>query len=364
MDENRTERTSSSPSPRASRTQPLSTRPSIYSVAELAGVSHMTVSRVLNGGPLKESTRSKVLAAMEEVGYRPSSAARALATRRTMRVGVIVHEPTQFGPKSTLIAIERAARDAGYAVTAYSTADRHEVELERAVADLNAQGVDAVCVIGPGSDRTGVLEGLATMMPVIVVDSAGHGPGLLSVGLDHQIGANLAMDHLLCLGHRSILHLAGPLDTADAQQREKGWRESLRTAGWSVPTLIVGDWSSDFGFHIGAQYDLDNATAVFAANDQMALGLVHGLWTRGIRVPHDVSVVGFDDLKDSAHFIPPLTTVRQDFDALGRELLATVLTALRGRPASAASVTAAQLIVRESTGRPCDQRALYPRLAM
>ncbi len=310
----------------------------------------MTVSRVLNGGTnMTEQTRSKVLAAIEAIGYRPSAAARALVTRRAMRIGVIVHEPTQFGPKSTLIAIERAARDVGYSVAAYSISSGDDDELDRGVTDLEAQGVDAICVIGPGGTSMHALQRAAATMPVLVVGSGEYGRDLLRVGVDQSAGAHRVMEHLLELGHRRILHLAGPLDTADAQHRELAWRESIQAAKAPIADVMLGDWSADFGFEVGARRDLGSATAVFSANDQMALGLIHGLWTRGIRVPDDISVVGFDDLPESAHFIPPLTTVRQDFEALGSAILETVMAALHGERPQAAAVIPATLIVRRST---------------
>lgn len=266
-----------------------------------------------------------------------------------MRIGVVVHEPRQFGPKCTLIAIERAARDAGYSVAPFSVSSKDDDELDRGVADLEAQGVDAICVIGPGGASMHPLRRAAATLPVLVVGSGDYGDDLLRVGVDQSAGALVAMEHLLGLGHRRILHIAGPLDTADAQHREVAWRESIHAAGAPTGELMLGDWSADFGFEVGARRDLGRTTAVFSANDQMALGLIHGLWTRGIRVPDDISVVGFDDLPESAHFIPPLTTVRQDFEALGSVILATLMANLHGERPREAGVIPAILIVRRST---------------
>jgi DNA-binding LacI/PurR family transcriptional regulator len=327
-------------------------RPSIYDVAKLAGVSHMTVSRVVNGGKTSEATRSKVLEAIETTGYRPSSVARALASRRAMRIGVIVHAAAQYGPASTLVAIERAAREAGYGVVAYSSPSRSVADLERGIVYLEEQSVDAVCVIGPGSSSTLALESMAATMPVVVVGSEEIGRGVMGVSVDQEQGAGRAMRHLMDLGHRSILHLAGPLETADAQGRERAWRAAL--AGQSgEPEVLLGDWTADFGFGVGARHPIDGRfTAVFAGNDQMALGLIHGLWSRGIRVPDDVSVVGFDDVPDAAHFLPPLTTVRQDFRALGSSVLGTVMDAIRGETVPAVTLIPAELVVRKSTAAP------------
>ena len=256
----------------------------------------MTVSRVLNGHPnIRESTRARVVRAIEEINYTPSSIARALATQRAMRIGVLVDSPVQWGPNSTLRALEGAARDAGYAISAFSISDKKESQLA---------------------------------------------------------GATAAVTHLIELGHTSIAHLAGPLDWFDARAREEGWRDAVTDAGLTVHEPVVGDWTSDYGYEFGSTYDFSDVTAVFAANDQMALGLIHGLKDRGIRVPEDVSVVGFDDLPDARHFLPPLTTVRQDFAALGALALQLIISSIIGEDSVEHDNIEPKLIIRASTAPP------------
>lgn len=303
-------------------------RPNIYDVAKHAGVSHMTVSRVLNNHPsIRESTRKRVLHAIVEMNYTPSSIARALATRRAMRIGVIVDSPVQYGPNSTLRAIERAARTAGYAITSYSIDDdEQDSSFEAGVTELITQGVDALCVIAPRASMLDVLRQQGSGLPTLAV-KAGPEPGMRAVGVDQHAGAVLAVSHLVELGHRSIAHLSGPLDWFDARGRVQGWQAALEGAGLPVAPPVLGDWTSACGYAFGRDHDFGDATAVFVANDQMSLGLVHGLAERGVRVPHDLSVVGFDDLPDAAHFLPPLTTVRQDFAALGARVLERLLLA-------------------------------------
>lgn len=327
-------------------------RPSIYDVAERAGVSHMTVSRVLNGHPnIKESTRDRVNRAIDDMNYTRSSIARALATSKTMRIGVLVDAPVQFGPNSTLRAIEHAARGAGYAVTTYSV-DGMDVDIDAGIVELVTQGVDALCVIAPRSSSLEVLRRNPAGLPTVII-ATDPGADLLTVSVDQRLGATAAMDHLLGLGHRSILHVAGPLDWLDARARERAWHDSLKGAGLAVPPLIVGDWTSEFGYHVGAHHDaVEGATAIFAANDQMALGLVHGLTTRGLSVPHDISIVGFDDLPDARHFLPPLTTVRQHFSSLGTASINSLIHAIEGRPDAEPLRIAPELIIRESTALP------------
>ena len=327
-------------------------RPSIYDVAKQAGVSHMTVSRVLNGHPnIRESTRERVLQAIDEMNYTRSSIARALATRRAMRIGVIVDSPVQWGPNSTLRAIESAARDAGYAISAFSISDDEESQIDAGVAELVTQGVDALCVIAPRASSLDLLRQQSTGLPTLVI-KAEPDAEMHTAAVDQRAGAMAAVMHLIEMGHRSIAHLSGPLDWYDARAREQGWRDALADAGLPIAPPVVGDWTSDYGYTFGKTYDFADATAVFAANDQMALGLVHGLTERGLRVPEDVSVVGFDDLPDARHFLPPLTTVRQDFAALGSLALQIIIAAIEGDDIAEHDIIEPRLIVRGSTAAP------------
>jgi len=335
-------------------------RPSIYDVAKHAGVSHMTVSRVLNGHPnIRESTRARVLKAIEEMNYTRSSIARALATRKAMRIGALVDSPVQYGPNSTLRALEGAARRVGYSVSAFSISDEKDAQIDDGVMELVTQGVDALCVIAPRASSLDILRQQRTGLPTIVI-KAEEDPVWHTVAVDQRAGATLAVMHLIELGHRVIAHLAGPLDWYDAREREGGWRDALALAGLSAPPSVAGDWTADCGYDLGRDFerafatspDGGDVTAVFAANDQMALGLVHGLAERGIRVPDDISVVGFDDLPESRHFLPPLTTVRQDFDALGELVLQQIVAAIEGDEDVHHDMIEPALVVRASTARP------------
>lgn len=324
-------------------------RPSIYDVARRAGVSHMTVSRVLNGHPnIRESTRSRVLQAIEEMNYTPSSIARALATRRARRIGVLIDGPVQNGPNNTLRALENAARHVGYAVSAFSIGDDDSSQMDSGVVELVTQGIDALCVIAPRKSSLDLLRQQSTGLPTIVIkaeaDASWH-----TVGVDQRAGARLAVDHLIELGHRTIAHLAGPQDWFDALERAEGWRESLAEAGLAEGPHVIGEWTSDFGYDYGRSADLGDTTAVFCANDQIALGVVHGLSVRGLRVPDDISVIGFDDLADARHFLPPLTTVRQDFAALGELALQQLIAAIEGDLEPTHDMIEPNLLIREST---------------
>jgi DNA-binding LacI/PurR family transcriptional regulator len=329
-------------------TLPGGQKPNIRQVASRAGVSHMTVSRVINDHPsIAPATRERVLEAMRELNYRPNSAARALASRKTNRIGVIVDSVVEYGPGSTARAIEDAAHERGYTVSTIAT-DR-SVSARDALDALAAIGVDALCLITPRSDSVEQLREEAFGIPTLVVKPEPEAD-FLTVSVDQGLGARLAVGHLVELGHRDILHLAGPLDWLDARAREREWRASLERAGLPVRPVPAGDWTADSGFAFGR--GLGGAvdfTAVFAANDRMALGLIHALHESGIRVPEDVSVVGFDDLPDARHFLPPLTTVRQDFRALGALSVETLLAELEGREVPDRALLEPELVVRAST---------------
>lgn len=334
----------------AGRTRRSGGRASIYDVAELAGVSHQTVSRVINGHPnIKDTTRARVESAMAQIDYHPSGIARALATNRTRRIGVIVDSPVQYGPSSTMRGIEEAAGHAGYSVNAISVGDSVSVD------HLRLQEIDALCVIAPRYSTLSALRTATAGVPLLLV-KADPEHDVLSVAVDQYAGAVHAVDHLLELGHRRILHVGGPQDWADARVRARAYSERLGAEGLDPYPAVLGDWTSDFGYRVGRDPETLPAevTAIFAANDQMALGLIHGLAERGIRVPEDISVVGFDDLPDARHFLPPLTTVRQDFHALGMLALTTLIGAVEGRTDDEVRMIEPQLVVRASTAAPRD----------
>jgi DNA-binding LacI/PurR family transcriptional regulator len=219
------------------------------------------------------------------------------------------------------------------------------------VVELLTQGVDALCVIAPRASSLDILRQQTTGLPTVVIkaerDEAWH-----TVGVDQRSGAYQAVSYLLDLGHTSIAHLAGPEDWFDARERIQGWRDALTERGLKPAMLLSGNWTSDLGYEIGRTFDFGDATAVFAANDQMALGLVHGLSERGISVPGDMSVVGFDDLPDTRHFLPPLTTVRQDFADLGELALRQIIAAIEGETETHHDMIEPLLIVRASASAP------------
>lgn len=319
-------------------------------VAALAGVSHQTVSRVINGHPsIRETTRDRVLQVIEEVQYRPNSAARALATRRSNRIGVVVDSAIKFGPNATLRAVEDSAREAGYSVSSVTVAEDRALSAKSAVDHLLSQGIDALCIIAPRSSSVDLMRARAEGLPTLAVTSARE-MSILTASVDQRRGAELAVEHLLGLGHRDIIHIAGPMDWLDARGRERGWRAALESADLEPKPPIVGDWTADFGFAVARDVLVPSEfTAIFCANDQMALGVLHGLSVRGVRVPEDVSIVGFDDLPEARHFRPALTTVRQDFETLGHRTVEALIAAIEGGKPPTRTVIEPELIVRDST---------------
>jgi DNA-binding LacI/PurR family transcriptional regulator len=323
-------------------------------VAKLAGVSHQTVSRVINGSPqVRPATRERVLAAMAELDYRPNSAARALVTGRSQTLGVVSFDTTLYGPASTLYAIERAAHDAGYFIMTVSLEALDRESVLSAIERLRLQGVDGILVIAP---LKGAGEGLVDLprgLPLVAVE-AGPADEMPVVAVDQIAGAQLATRHLLELGHPTVAHIAGPPDFLEAGLRIEGWRAALAEAGAEAPPVLAGDWSPRSGYALAQQLLRDGKpSAVFVANDQMALGALRALHEAGTEIPRQVSVVGFDDIPEAQYFTPPLTTVRQDFAEIGRRSLALMLEMMdadgNGPPSPAMVVP--ELILRASTAR-------------
>jgi DNA-binding LacI/PurR family transcriptional regulator len=323
-------------------------------VARLAGVSHQTVSRVLNGHPnVKEQTRLRVRAAIAELGYRPNKAARALVTGRSQLIGVVAQNSVLYGPASLLAAFEQAAAEAGFAVSVGSVGRLDRESIAGAVERHLDQRVAGLVVIAPVASAGEALAEMPAGVPLVTVDGDPQRAHAL-VTVDQVAGARAATQHLLNAGHRTVWHVSGPADWYDAAGRIDGWRQALRDAGAEAPPLLPADWSAAAGYSAGQMLArMPEVTAVFAANDHLALGILRALSEHGRRVPHDVSVVGFDDVPEAAFFIPPLTTVRPDFDAVALAGLDLLLAQMEAdRPAAGRVVIAPDLIVRDSVTRP------------
>jgi DNA-binding LacI/PurR family transcriptional regulator len=328
-------------------------RPVMADVARRAGVSLQTVSRVLNGHPnVSPGTKADVLAAIRELGYRPNAAARTLVTGKTNVLGVISFDTTLYGPASMLYGIERAAHPNYFvAIASLSAFDRRS--LIQAADRFLGQGVAGIIVIAPQTEAVDTLAGLAARVPLVAVGCGATG-SVPSVKIDNLAGAAMATRHLLELGHRTVYHIGGPASWLDARDRRDGWRQALRAAGAPEPEMPSGDWSARSGYEIGLQLATrPEVTAVFCANDSMALGFLRAAAERGRELPRDLSVVGFDDVPEAAYFWPPLTTVRQDFGALGAQALESLLVQIMaGGEAGSASPIVPELVARFSSAPP------------
>ncbi|WP_407653417.1 LacI family DNA-binding transcriptional regulator [Actinoplanes oblitus] len=324
-------------------------RVSMADVAKLAGVSSQTVSRVANGQPgVVEATREQVLAAMRELGYRPNSAARSLRYGRFNTLGVILFGLSSTGNSRTVEAIATHAAAEGYAITLIPVGVPTQDNVLGAFTRMGELAVDGVIVI----IEVHLLDAATVALPpgvhVVVVDSDA-GERYPVVDTDQADGARQAVRHLLDLGHPTVWHIAGPAGSYSAERRAQAWRTVLEEAGRPVPPIGRGDWSAESGYRAGLRLP-DSCSAVFVANDQMALGVLRALTERGRRVPDEVSVVGFDDIPDASSYLPPLTTVHQDFAEVGRRCVQALLAQIGSGPAAPGTdLVPTHLVVRGST---------------
>ncbi|MFF4119034.1 LacI family DNA-binding transcriptional regulator [Streptomyces sp. NPDC001714] len=324
-------------------------------VARVAGVSRKTVSRVLNNEPyVSDEVRQRVLEAADELGYRLNHAARALASGRNRSIGVVALGTAGYGTAMLLVGIEKAVRDAGYALRVVNTPDGDPEGIAGAVMSLLEQGVDGIVVSEP------VVEGEVSVridVPVLFLGAPPSFPSArtLTVGVGAHALARAATDHLLDLGHTTVHHLAGPGRWYASTDRIDGWRAALAARGAQEPPVIRGDWSPESGYAAGCALAADTSvTAVFVAGDEMAIGLIHALREAGRRVPEDISVIGFDGNPVFAYVTPPLTTVRQPFDAAAGEGIKLLVHAIE-KPETelpAAGEPPVDLVVRGSTAPP------------
>lgn len=327
---------------------------SMGDVARLAGVSAQTVSRVSNGSPgVVEAKRQRVLAAMKELGYRPNSAARALKSGEFRTLGVILFNISTTGNTRTLEAIANSAAHEGYAITLLPVAAPTQDSVRGAFTRMGELAVDGVIILMEAHLLDASTVTLPPRTHVVVVDS-NAGDRYCVVDTDQIGGASAAVQHLLDLGHDSVWHVAGPAESYSAERRVQAWQDQLRARRRIVPDVIRGDWSAASGYQAGLQLARQpDCTAVFVANDQMALGVLRALHEAGRRVPEDISVVGFDDVPEASSYLPPLTTVHQDFCEVGQRCVEHILRQIRtDEEETGTTLVSTQLVVRASTAAP------------
>jgi len=327
--------------------------PNIRDVAALAGVSYQTVSRVLNDSPnIRPATRDRVLASIKELGFRPNQAARALVTSRSRTIGVLSSQTSAFyGPTTSINSIEQAARDAGYRLSITNLTSSDYASIKSGLDYLLSQGVEALIIIAPQVRVFDAINDLALTVPYVTLEATDRNPGH-SLSIDQVAGAKAATKHLIDLGHTEIMHISGPQDWIEAEARMQGFLDEINAADLRTRAPILGDWTAHFGYYAGLELlRFRDFTAVFTGNDQMALGFIHACRDLGLDVPGDISVVGFDDIPEAAHFFPPLTTVRQNFSDFGRRAISVLLGELNAGTPAQLDAPVPELIVRGSTAR-------------
>jgi len=321
-------------------------------VAALAGVSHITVSRVVREHPMvRGSTRERVHSAMRALGYEPNPAARALVTGRSSLIGVVASNTALYGPAAALIGLESAAAEHRYFLTVAGLESLDAPAVTRAVSRLRQQAVAGVVLVSPQAAVAEAFESLPDDLPMVAIWGY-PGTRIPVVASDEALAARSVTKHLLELGHRSVWHIAGPAGRIGAGERIRGWQETLVEQGLAPPVALHGDWTARSGYEAAKRLLEDRrVTAVFAGNDQMALGVLRAAVEAGRAMPRDLSVVGFDDIPDAAYFTPSLTTVRQHFVTMGRHSMELLLSQMGAEAPTPRDVRlAAELVVRESSG--------------
>ncbi len=328
--------------------------PVMSDVAAHAGVSNQTVSRVINGHPhVSATTRSRVLAAIAALGYRRNLSARVLATGRSNIVGVVAQNSTLFGPSSMVQAIGEAALSADLSLTVGHIPSYDSTTACQQIVDrLIQQGVAGLVFIAPVDAAAAAITTVPAPIPIVTVDGLPEWH-TANVSVDQYTGGCLATRHLLDQGHRTVWHVAGPEQWHGSRSREAGWRSALAEAGAETPPMLRAGWSAASGYECGAMLaKIPECTAIFAANDHVALGIMRALAERGRAIPGEVSVIGFDDVPESAFFHPALTTVRQEFAEVGRQALGLLLGQLQAGTRSATSVLVEPVIITRQTVAP------------
>ncbi|WP_420097327.1 LacI family DNA-binding transcriptional regulator [Brevibacterium sediminis] len=323
-------------------------------VAEVAGVSTQTVSRVFRHHPyVSADARRRVLDAVDKLGYRLNPAARALSSGRTRVIGVMSMATESYAAAMTQASIELVADELGYSVVGAHLPSFDPEAVDGSLDRLERLGAEALILAVPIREGTPRLDEVTSRLPTVAIDAAPSARAL-SLGVDQREVGRMATEHLLSLGHRTVWHLSGPDEWFEAHQRMQGWKEVLREQGRDVPERIRGDWSPESGHRagriLGAREDV---TAVFAANDEMAFGLIRGLVEAGRNVPADVSVVGVDDVRLAAYCTPPLTTIAQPFAVLARQAVSRIAALLDGNDDASHGTRLTPLLVRrDSTTAP------------
>lgn len=328
--------------------------PVMMDVAKLADVSQKTVSRVINDAPnVRPEVRQRVRDAIRELGYRPNLAARALVTQRTHVIGVVAVGAPQFGPTMRVFTLEHAARALGYELAVGSPADTSPAQVRTTIEGLLERGVEGIVLEVP----TTLTLDPDLLAGVPITSNVGWIDGIerqAVIGVAQVEIGRTATDFLLDLGHRSVAHIAGPDGWEVARQRQLGWSQAHAERGLKPPRARVGDWSARSGYEVGVQLlaDEPDLTAVFASNDQMAIGFMRAAAEAGKTIPTDISIVGMDDIPEAEFQMVPLTTFQTDHAGISEETLKELVALIEGRSPGGPATFPSHLIIRKSSGPP------------
>lgn len=336
-------------------------RVTIKDVAQAAGVSTQTVSRVMNKfSYVSGETRQRVESVVEQLGYRPSTLARSLSQQRSYTLGVVTFGLKYIGPARTLNGVADKADELGYMLLMKELDNFNTNRIDDVIDSLLARQVDGIVWVAPeiGDNHTWVEERMNKIPVPVLFLAMQPRNGISSVATDNYNGAVLAIQHLLDCGRKNIGHISGPLSWWEADERKRGWREMLSNAGFitSENQCAEGNWSSSSGEQAFIQLleSFPEMDGVFVANDQMALSVLREAYRRGIRVPEELAVIGFDNIPESAYFHPSLTTIAQDLQLLGEQAVQNIVEMIQARqenrPSTARSIfIQPTLVIREST---------------
>ncbi|MFN8457317.1 MAG: LacI family DNA-binding transcriptional regulator, partial [Anaerolineae bacterium] len=326
-------------------------------VAHRAGVSIKTVSRVVNDeADIAETTRQRVIAAVEELGYQPNAIARSLVSRRTNSLGVLTADFGDYTHARIIEGAEAEAREQGYLMFIGTAEHSSDGEPLRSPL-LGQHRFEGLFVVYHGTDHDTheIFDYISPNLPIVTIGYAANRKNTTAISITNCEGAREATEHLLNLGRRRIAHITGPANMYECHERRRGYLEALQAAG-IVPDeawIAAGDWSDASGYQ-AAQALLKRQlgfTALFVQNDRMALGAMCALNEHGLHIPDDVAVVGFDDIPSAAYFIPPLTTIYQPTYELGRMGIRLLIDRINGRPVPANLIRLpTRLVIRSSCG--------------
>jgi DNA-binding LacI/PurR family transcriptional regulator len=321
-------------------------------VAELADVSVPTVSRVLSGAAnVRQDKRARVEAAIARLGFRPSAAARALASGRSDVIAVIAGNTSTYGYAEAIRGVEEAARAEGYTVMITVVESADDIDVEHAVSMALNQSIAGVVVLKFDKPGVAALHRMPEGLPVVALSGVREA-GTAQAVIDEARGAEELTEYLLGLGHATVHHVRVPPSRRE-DGRTSGWKRALRRAGAVIPPPLDATWEPRSGRETGHVLAQDpDVTAVFCGNDEIAMGVIRGLSDRGLAVPHDISVVGFDDVPEAAHYLPPLTTASQDFARIGELAVEVLLDQIAGGERAPVPANEPALVVRESTAPP------------